>query len=516
MVLFNAPSKIVACPGQAKAACGTAAEADKTPGTVFDWHLQQEFRAGAYALTDYNFRDPGLDLGVQKKTRAAIGGNDAFEIFDYPGEYQALGAGDKRAQLRMEAEECAAHAVQGQSSCYAFTPGYKFDLVGHTRSSFNDSYLITTVHHTFSQPVGSGGRGTGNYYRNAFSCAPHALPYRPLQTTPKPVIQGAQTATVVGEGGKEIDIDELGCVVVKFHWDRYSQGNASSSCRIRVSEGWGGKGWGAFFAPRIGQEVIVEFLEGDPDRPIGIDDRKRYMHHYNMPPYSNGEHMGIKSQSTPKGGATNFNEIRMEDSKGKELFYIQAEKDKEVFVKHDDRLTVGANRSEMVTENRSISVGGNHGEQTVSGLSAETVTLAKAMTCGAAYQVSVGAILNETVVGARMEEVGLFRMEIVGGTSTEKIGGKKKVSSSGDMSLSTKKALSLSADDKGYLKSKKKLFLDAKKSIVIESEMDITLRAGKAEIVLKKDGGVIEIRADKIKIEGKSETKIKSGKVSIN
>src|SRR2546427_2648150 len=159
MVLFNAPSKIAACPGQAKASCETAAGKEKTAGHVFDWQVQQEFRAGAYALTDYNYRDPGLDLGVQKKTRNAVGGNDAFEIFDYPGEYQALGAGDKRAQLRMEAEECASNAVHGGSSCYGFTPGYKFDLVGHVRDSLNDTYLITEVHHTFAQPVGARGRG---------------------------------------------------------------------------------------------------------------------------------------------------------------------------------------------------------------------------------------------------------------------------------------------------------------------------------------------------------------------
>jgi type VI secretion system secreted protein VgrG len=529
LVLFNDAAKIAACPGQAKASCGSAEEADKNPGLVTEWHVQQEFRSGAYALTDYNFRDPGLDLGVQTKTRSAVGGNDAYEIFDYPGSYQALGPGDKRAQRCIEGEECASNAVNGAGNCYGFTPGYKFDLAGHVRSSFNSTYLLTEVHHTFAQAVGSGGAGPGNAeYRNSFVCLPHAVPYRPPLLTPKPVIQGAQTATVVGDGKKEIDIDELGCVVVKFHWDRYAAGDATSSCRIRVSEAWGGKGWGAFFAPRIGQEVIVEFLEGDPDRPIITG---RVYNGTQTPPYGNGEHMGIKSQSTPKGGAANFNEIRMEDSKGKELFYMQAEKDHRVLVKNNEDRTVGANKTEQVTLNKTVGVGGNLGE-TVSGIrtetvklvSAESVGLGKAMSCGAAYLVNVGAIMNTAVIGAKLEEVGLFRMTAVGGTSTEKVRGKKKINSNGDMTLSTKKVLNLSADDQGALRTKKKLeissedvlFVDAKKTIVVESETDVVLRAGKAQIVLKKDGGVVEITGTDIKLDGTSSVKVKGGKVSIN
>ena len=351
MVLFDAPSKIVACPGQAKASCKTAASDEKTAGTVSDWHVQKEFRSGAYALTDYNFRDPSLDLGVQKKTRNAVGGNDAFEIFDYPGDYQTLGAGDKRAQLRMEAEECAANAIHGGGSCYAFTPGYKFDLVGHVRGSFNDAYLLTEVHHTFSQTLGAGRNATASDYRNSFSCVPHAIPYRPLQTTPKSVIQGVQTAIVVGEEGKEIDIDGLACVYVKFHWDRFASGDASSSCPVRVAQAWAGKEWGAFFAPRIGQEVIVEFVEGDPDRPIvtGCLYNAEQIPPYGLP--AKGTQSGIRSRSSPGADAAHFNEIRFEDKKDGEEIYIHAERALTTVVEASESRSVGENRTTTIQKN---------------------------------------------------------------------------------------------------------------------------------------------------------------------
>ena len=203
LVLFDPKSKIPSCPGQAKASYTSAGADDKTPGQVLEWHVQQEFRSGGYALTDFNYRDPSLKLGVEKKTQNAVGGNDAFQIFDYPGEYRALAEGDALAQLRMEAEECAANAIHGAGSCYGFTPGYQFDLVGHYRDSYNDSFLITEVHHVLAQSLGSGGAGSSEY-ENSFTCVPTSVPFRPLQKTPKPVIQGVQTAIVRGEGGKEI------------------------------------------------------------------------------------------------------------------------------------------------------------------------------------------------------------------------------------------------------------------------------------------------------------------------
>ena len=498
MVLFNAPSKIVACPGQKEASCATAEAEQKKPGHVKDWQVAQEFRSGAYALTDYNFRDPGLDLGVQKTTRHGVGGNEAYEIFDYPGEYQALAEGDKRAQLRIEAEECAANAIRANSNCYGFTPGYKFDLVGHVRESFNDTYLITEVHHSFSHGVGGGRGGAGSDYHNSFQCVPHAIPYRPLQTTRKPLIQGVQTATVVGEGGKEIDIDDLGCVYVKFRWDRNSKGDATSSCRIRVSEGWAGKGWGAFFAPRIGQEVIVEFLEGDPDRPIVTG---RVYNGSFTPPYTNGNQSGIKSRSTTKGGAGNFNELRFDDTKGKELLSMQAEKDMKLLVKSNRTANIGGSQTESVGHNQKITVGNDHSEE-IGGCmsltvkqakneliylaSSEEVLLAKNLTVGAAYTVEVVGAMNEAVAAAKATEVGLAHSEVAGRDRNMKVGKKFTLDAGDEIEIKTGKAsLVMKKDGKIELKG-----------------IDVTIESGTAtKGTVKIDaGGIISIKGPMVKI----------------
>jgi type VI secretion system secreted protein VgrG len=340
LVLFDANASIEECPGQAKASYESDVGDANTAGQVLEWSLQQEFRAGAYRLTDYNYEDPSLDLGVEKATQQAVGGNDRFEIYDYPGDYVALKPGDWRTQLRMEAEECASRLVRGSGTCYGFCPGFKFDLVGHYRADFDATYLITEVRHTFSQVVGKGDETSS--YENSFACIPHSVPYRPLLVTPKPVIQGVQTAVVTGADGKEVDIDEDGRVVVQFHWDRQHSRDAESSCRIRVGHAWAGTGWGFFCAPRVGQEVIVEFLEGDPDRPIitGLA--------YNAeqrPPYEGGTQSGMRTRSTPGGGTSNFNELRFEDKLGAEEVFMQAEKDMKIHVKASDSKTVGGSSS---------------------------------------------------------------------------------------------------------------------------------------------------------------------------
>ena len=495
MVLFNAPSKIIACPGQAEASCETAASGEQTAGHVFDWQVQQEFRSGACALTDYNYRDPGLDLAVQKKTRKGIGGNEAYEIFAYPGEYQALAAGDKRAELRIEIEESASNDVRGSSSCYAFTPGYKFDLVGHVRDSYNDTYLITEVRHTFSQTVGAGRGGATGDYRNSFSCLPHAIPYRPLPTTPKPVIQGVQTAIVVGESGKEIDIDDLGCVYVKFHWDRNAPGDASSSCAVRVSQAWAGKEWGAFFAPRIGQEVIVEFVEGDPDRPIITG---RVYNGASTPPYKDGNHSGIKSRSTMNGGAGNFNELRFDDTKGKELLSMQAEKDMKLLVKSNRNASVGGSQSESIGHDKKITVGNDHSEkiggcmsltvvqaknELVYLASSEEVGLAKNVTVGAAYTVEVVGAMNEAIGGAKATEVGLAHAEVAGRDRNMKVGKKLTVDAGEEIELKTGAAS-----------------LVMKKDGKIEiSGVDVTIKSGAGTVNIDPSG-IISIKGPMVKI----------------
>lgn len=349
LFVFDAPEKNAECPGQPKASYESEEGDSVTAGLVLDWQYTQELRSGGYAHTDYNYTDPSLDLSATTTTASVLAGNDALEIYDYPGEYETLQPGQDLATLRMEAQESAVKSIEGRSTCYGFSPGYKFDLQGHYRDSFNATYLILEVEHSLTQEVGAGG-SEGASYENTFTCMPHDVPYRPLLLTPKPIIQGAQTAVVVGEAGKEIDIDEYGNVIVQFHWDRLGENDANSSCRVRVSQAWAGKEWGFFAAPRIGQEVIVEFLEGDPDRPIvtGRVYNGDAKVPYELP--ANKTQSTLKSNSSKGGGG--FNEIRFEDKKDSEQIFIHAQKDQDNRVGNDSREFVGNDRHLIVKNDR--------------------------------------------------------------------------------------------------------------------------------------------------------------------
>ena len=344
-----------------------------TPGStllkedvVQSWGAEQELRPGKYALTDYNFQTPNTSLMANVQTVAEIGGNTKYEIFDYPGIHTKKSEGDTLTKVRMEEEEAVHHLVTGSGNCRSFAPGYKFNLDKHSRHDQNGDYLLTEVTHSASvgeSYSGSNGGGGGETYTNHFTCIPFAVPYRPQRLTPKPIVQGPQTAVVVGPAGEEIYPDKYGRVKVQFHWDRLGKKDDKSSCWVRVSQPWAGKNWGAINIPRIGQEVIVEFLEGDPDRPIITG---RVYNDDQMPPYTLPDHMTrttFLTRSTKGGGSANFNELRFEDKKGSEQIFLNAEKDMDHRVEKDSREFVGQDRSLIVKGDQKEKVEGDkHGQ----------------------------------------------------------------------------------------------------------------------------------------------------------
>src|SRR5262249_3688178 len=308
---------------------------------VYDWQMTQEFRSGAFNHTDYNFETPliSLESGVR-------GGNNPFEIYDYPGEYEKRSEGETYAGIRFEEERAHAKVVSGASYCRGFEVGCKFDLKEHDRSDQDGQYVLTSISHSAS----AGNPETGDEmtidYTNNFTCIPFATAFRPARVTPKPLMQGTQTAVVVGRAGEEIYVDKYGRVKVQFFWDRDGKVDEKSSCWVRVSQNWAGKRWGIAFWPRIGQEVIVDFLEGDPDRPIIVG---RVYNAEQMPPY---ELPGEMTKSTVKTytskGGGGFNEIRFEDKKGSEQIFIHAQKNQDVRVKSNVFETIGASRNLIV------------------------------------------------------------------------------------------------------------------------------------------------------------------------
>ena len=342
---------------------------------IYDWQKAQELRSGKYALWDHCFELPGQNLEAKQPTlenvqvgtvshKLKVGGNDKFEIYDYPGEYAQRfdgvdsGGGDRSSDvqnifsdntrtvgIRMQQETLPSVVIHGAGTCRQWTTGYKFTLDRHFDG--NGQYVLVGASHSASLDANyrSGGNQVGFRYRNSFTCIPAALPFRPSRLTAKPLINGTQTAVVVGSSGDEIFTDKYGRVKVQFPWDREGQKDANSSCWVRVGSIWAGQQWGGIHIPRVGQEVVVAFEEGDPDRPIIIGS---VYNAQQMPPYTlpdNKTQSGLKTRSSLQGTTDNFNELRFEDKKDSEEIYFHAEKDFNRVVENNDTLAVGSDQA---------------------------------------------------------------------------------------------------------------------------------------------------------------------------
>ncbi len=327
--------------------------------SVQRFRFAEEIQPGKVALRDFNFKKPTLAMDGKHQAEK----DPDLEVYDYPGEYQVPGRGtaaksDTLAQIRLEEWQMVRTAGYGESDCERFTPGFMFTLMGHSRGDFNARYLLTSVGHQGYQPqvLDEESAGGDFSYSNHFSCILAEIPYRPLRVTPKPVVRGVQTAIVVGPQGEEIHTDEFGRVKVQFHWDREGKKDENSSCWIRVSQLWAGEAWGGMYIPRIGQEVIVDFIEGDPDRPIITG---RVYNGDNPVPYALPDH---KTKSTIKSnsskGKVGYNELRYEDRKGSEQIFMHAERNMDVHVKHDSFENILHDRHQTIgTEGKDGKVG---------------------------------------------------------------------------------------------------------------------------------------------------------------
>lgn len=320
------------------------------------WEHHYEYRSGKWAQTDYNFETPKTSLMTNTNSVVSLPDNSKFELYDYPGRYAKKGDGTSLTKVRMEEEEAAYDVVRGESTCVTFTPGGKFTLSKHyCASEQGKGYAITAIEHE-AKEVSMGDGAGGDYYTNSFTCIPDAVVYRPVRQTPRPIVGGPQTAVVVGPKGEEIYTDKYGRIKVQFFWDREGKNDENSSCWIRVAENWAGKNWGIVFNPRIGQEVIVDFLEGDPDRPIITG---RVYNAEQMPPYdlpANQTQSVIKTRSSKGGSTDNFNELRFEDKKGSEDIFFHAELDFHREVERDDDLKVGRHQTVLIQNNRTETI----------------------------------------------------------------------------------------------------------------------------------------------------------------
>jgi type VI secretion system secreted protein VgrG len=521
---------------------------------VTDLQMERIFRPGKYALTDYNFEIPSTSLLSEISTTIAVGGNNKYEVYDFPGEYAKKGEGVSLVKLRMEEQEVKHLFVRGTSSCRAFTSGYKFEMEEYPRPDMNQPYVLTAVSHSVSvgdtYTTGESG-GEAQDYSNSFTCIPHKVPFRPQQSTAKPFIQGPQTAVIVGPKGEEIYCDKYARVKAQFHWDREGERDENSSCWIRVSQVHAGKGFGGVDTPRIGEEVIVGFLEGDPDRPIIVG---RVYNGQNMPPNGMpgaGMISGLKSNSTPGGGGNNC--IMMDDSKGNELYSMNAQynctenvgNNRTTTIGVNDSLTVGTDRSETVGSNETIKIGadqtitiganqtetiGSNCSQSVGSSKTETISIAKALSIGAAYQVSVGAAMNETIGAAKAEEIGGAKMVNVGGISMENVGASKSTNAGSNISEKAGGNISETAGGKVSSTAGGTMTLTATGDFTaktsakgaVDAASELVLKCGGASIVLKSGGEItikgteITVNGSKIGVKGSGPVTIKGSKVDAN
>ena len=343
LVLTNTNTMFAPCPNKPQARYLAATGSNQPEDTVISLEAEFRLHTGTASLADYDFEKPGTSL------YSTLAGELPGEDYDYPGKYKTKDDGARYARIRLEEREVALATVRGESNCMGFECGYRFTLTDHFRDKANIEYALTALEHHARNTSYRAGHDPFEY-SNRFEAIPNSVAYRPPRLARKPAIHGAQTAVVVGKSGEEIWTDKYGRVKVQFFWDRLGSYDENSSCWIRVAQGWAGKRWGMIHIPRIGQEVVVSFLEGDPDRPIisGSVYNADQMAPYTLPDEQTKS--ALKSMSSKGGGG--FNEIRFEDKKGSEQVFLHGERDIDVRIKNDRREWTGRDRHLIVNRDK--------------------------------------------------------------------------------------------------------------------------------------------------------------------
>ncbi|MEJ1157591.1 type VI secretion system Vgr family protein [Prosthecomicrobium sp. N25] len=393
-------------------------------------HLTAErrFRTGKSTLNDYDFQKPGAKLEADGQAAEKYA-RSKLEIYDYPGRYTERGQGTDFAKVRLDAMQSVDYRRIAAGECASAHPGARLKIKGHARDRENIEYLVIGATHTVTngtyQALALPDEGPSYY--GSYVLVPFSRPYRAPIVTPKPIIHGIQTAKVVGESGEEITVDKYGRIKVQFHWDRKKK----QSCWIRVAEVWSGKQWGAVFHPRHGMEVVVDFLEGDPDRPLCIG---TVYNADNMVPYplpDNKTMNGWKTNSSKGGGG--YNEFVYEDKKGSEKIRMHAEKDHEVKVRHAETWNIGETFEipkgspsrdttiEKGDDNLEIKLGDQNVKIPI-GDQKNTFGLNRSTTIGLTDTTKVGISLSETVGVSHSLNAGVSASVITGVSITLQAG----------------------------------------------------------------------------------------------
>ncbi|ELY2785550.1 type VI secretion system Vgr family protein [Cronobacter turicensis] len=503
---------------------------------ISQWALEDSVTPGIYSLDDYDFRKPNAWL-FQARQNPLSPQPGSIDVYDWPGRFVEHGHGEFYARIRQERWQVEHRQTQGSGTALGIAPGHTFVLRNAPFFGDNGEYLTTVAHYRFEENRYASGPDSNTLHEIRFEVIPADVPYRPSQKTPWPRTYGPQTAKVVGPQGESIWTDKYGRVKVKFHWDRLGKGDDTSSSWVRVSSAWAGQGFGGVQIPRVGDEVVVDFINGDPDRPLITG---RVYNEASMPPWAlpaAATQMGFLSRSKD-GSPDNANALRFEDKAGEEQVWLHAEKNMDTDIENDETHSVGSNRTktiganetttvkknrtETVVENETITVHQNRTETvdgnetitihsnrnetvdqneevrigqnqsvTVNGAQTLRVDKTKTETIALASMLNVGLAQNTNIGAAYVLNVGAGWMTNVGAMQMHNVALKYSVNSGKDLSLSAGTTADFSAEDK------------------------ITLVCGESMIVLEQNG-TITLSANKIKMVGEKVIDIDGTEININ
>jgi type VI secretion system secreted protein VgrG len=525
---------------------------------IYTWELGEEIQSGRHYNDDYDFKKPKADLSNMRQMPPGHA-HDKYEKYEWPGGYTEFADGETYARVRLEEQLSPRSRVQGLSNHRGLAPGYTTTLTNYPREDQNQQYLILSVHYHFEEnaEVSEGGAGKGSIQRLTLTAQPTSIVYRPQRLTPKPRTQGPQTAVVVGPPGEEIWVDKYGRVKVQFHWDRIGAMDENSSCWVRVSSTWAGSNFGGIFIPRIGMEVIIDHLNGDPDYPIltGV-----VYNAQNMPPWdlpANATQSGWKTKSS-KGGAPgagikngpgDTNVIRFEDKAGSEQLWFHAQKDQLTEVENDEdkwvgndrrktidrdetshikrdrtetvdrdeTITVHNNRTERVDVNEKISIGVNRDEdvgvnETVSiGVNrTKTIGVNETDSIGTKWGISVGKIKTESIGLFSMQNIGIANMQNIGVARMTNIGMAYNLNVGMVMmtNVGMNQSTTVGSDRKVTVGKNQTTTVGQNYTITAGDQLSITV--GAASLVMKKDG-TITINGKDISITASGDINEKAG-----
>jgi len=320
---------------------------------VEDWTAIRDVQTGKYVLNDYDYNKPGANLLADAQSPGGYT-HDSMEMYEYPGDYTDLGEGDTLAKVDLDADQTLDQRYAATGSAPSLYPGALINLENHPTDAENREYIVVRCSHIFGgQDYKSGGGDGSRAYAGGYELTPSDRQFRAPRITPRAIVHGVQPALVVGKEGEEIDVDELGRICVQFYWDR----KKSASRRVRVAQFWAGSHRGALFLPRIGDEVCVQYEDGDPNRPIVIGSVYNGANTVPADLPAKKTYSGILTKSSKN--SSGFNMLLFDDTAGAERVKVQAEKDVVVRAKNDERRAIGGNQTEDITGNVTKTVGGN-------------------------------------------------------------------------------------------------------------------------------------------------------------